>query len=174
MKNTSTWLWLALAGSAVLWLASRTSTGQQVVASVTDAVASTVRGMRNRNPGNIRRSGDTWQGQAPQQTDAAFVQFTDFKFGVRAAARVFRNYQKSYGLRTVTALIGRWAPPNENDTGSYVNAVAKRIGVDALAPIDLANAELCYRFLRAVFRHECGLVAETIPEADIREGIALA
>ena len=33
------------------------------------------RGIRNRNPGNIRRSRDRWKGLAPAQTDPAFFVF---------------------------------------------------------------------------------------------------
>lgn len=165
--------WVVLGAAVVLFVLSRTEKGQQVAADVVDAVASTVRGLRNNNPGNIEK-GASWQGLRAEQTDSRFAQFTDMKFGVRAAAKVFRNYQKLYSLRTVTQLINRWAPPVENDTGAYVNAVAKRVGVDAFAALDLTNAELCYRFLRAVFRHECGIAAEAIPESTIREGIALA
>ena len=30
------------------------------------------RGIRNHNPGNLRRSADPWQGLAPEQTDKEF------------------------------------------------------------------------------------------------------
>jgi len=167
------WLLAGLAGALVLYMLSRTQKGQQVAADVVGAVASTVRGLRNNNPGNVEKGAD-WQGLAPVQTDARFAQFTHMRYGVRAAARVFRNYQKLYNLRTVTQLINRWAPASENNTAAYINAVAQRVGVDPFAVLDLANAELCYRFLRAVFRHECGIAAESIAEATIREGISLA
>lgn len=158
----------------VLLIASRTRQGAAAVAAMTDAVASNVRGIRNNNPGNIERTGETWQGMAPDQPDSRFVKFSEMRYGVRAAAKLFRNYQTRYNLRSVAQLINRWAPPVENDTGSYVNAVAARVGVDPYAPIDLTNRELAYKFLRAVFRHECGIAAEAIPESTIREGINLA
>lgn len=172
MNARAAYLWL-LGGALLLWLASRTERGQQVTARVSDAIASTVRGIRNNNPGNIEK-GATWLGLAADQTDTRFARFIEMKYGVRAAAKVFRNYQKLYSLRSVTQLVSRWAPAVENDTGSYIAAVAKRVGVDPLTPLDLGNAELCYRFLRAIFRHECGIAAEAIPESTIREGIALA
>lgn len=174
MSTPRTSLLVALGIAIALLLASRTKKGGEVVATVTDAIASTVRGIRNNNPGNIELTGDQWAGLSPTQTDGRFAQFTEMKWGVRAATRVFRNYQSKHNLRTVGEMIARWAPPSENATGSYTNAVAQRVGVDPRAVLDLTNAELCYRFLRAVFRHECGIAAEAIPEATIREGIALA
>jgi hypothetical protein len=177
MQRPSTILLLSLAAAAVLWLLSRTEKGQNTVAAVADAVGSAVRGIRNNNPGNIREGaadGTAWQGERATDDDTAFEEFTDMRYGVRAACKVFRNYQTKYGLRTVAQLIGRWAPPSENNTAAYVAAVSQRVGVNATQPLDLFDAELAYRFLRAVFRHECGLPAELIPEATIREGIALA
>lgn len=167
-------LWIAFAAVTAVLVFSRTKKGAEVVANVTDAIASNVRGIRNNNPGNVRRTADNWQGLSPTQTDSAFFQFTEMRYGVRAAARIFRNYQSRNGLRTVAQLISRWAPPVENDTSAYVGAVAKRIGVNIDSAIDLGNEEILYRFLRAVFRHECGIVAEAIPESTVREGIALS
>lgn len=168
---------VALLVAVGLFIASRTRQGAQAVAAVTDAIASNVRGIRNNNPGNIREAasgGDAWRGERATDDDPAFEEFAEMRWGVRAAAIVFRNYQSKHGLRTTAQLVNRWAPPSENDTAAYINAVAKRVGVDAFAPINLGDPETCYRFLRAIFRHECGIAAEAIPEATIREGIALA
>jgi len=176
MKASRPALWVALGAAVVLFMLSRTQKGQQVAADVVGAVVSAVRGIRNNNPGNIREAaggGDAWKGERATDDDPAFEEFTEMRYGVRAAAKIFRKYQSSYGLRTVAALVTRWAPPVENNTGSYINAVAQRVGVDPYAHIDLSNSELCYRFLRAIFRHECGIAAEAIPESTIREGIAL-
>ena len=45
------------------------------------------RGIRNHNPGNLRKSNDPWQGLAPDQTDPDFLQFESSKWGIRALAR---------------------------------------------------------------------------------------
>ncbi len=164
---------VALGLAVLLFAASRTQRGRAMVDDVVSAIASTVRGLRNNNPGNVEK-GASWKGLAPDQTDSRFARFTEMRYGVRAAAKVFRNYQKLYNLRSITDMVSRWAPPVENNTGAYVTAVAKRVGVDASAPVDLSNPETCYQFLRAIFRHECGIAAEAIPESTIREGIALA
>lgn len=174
MSGRETKLLAALAVVAVLWLLSRTKGGQAVVAAAADTLGSGTRGIRNNNPGNIRLGASQWQGMRAQQADAAFVQFTEMRYGVRAAAKLFRNYQGTYGLHTVADLINRWAPPVENNTSAYVAAVAARLGMKPSSSINLASPDHLYQFLRAVFRHECGLAAELIPESTIREGISLA
>lgn len=45
------------------------------------------RGIRNNNPGNIRRNGDPWQGLAETQGDKEFFTFTTPVYGIRALAR---------------------------------------------------------------------------------------
>ena len=42
------------------------------------------RGIRNNNPGNIRRNGDPWQGLAKDQTDREFFTFQSAVYGIRA------------------------------------------------------------------------------------------
>lgn len=111
------------------------------------------RGIRNHNPGNIRRTGDQWQGMAPVQTDSAFVQFVSPEYGIRALARVLLNYSNR-GLRTVRQIIGTWAPPNENDTGAYVAQVARALGVGPDDPIDV-TARLG-QLIPAIIKHENG------------------
>lgn len=187
MLQTHEARWLYLLGFAgALWWLSRTPRGQVIVEQITEgavtgaqsaAAAVTrwlARGLRNNNPGNIERTGDVWQGMAPVQSDSRFVTFDDMVYGVRAAAVIFRNYARRYGLRSVRELISRWAPPVENDTEAYVRSVAQRVGVDADTPLDLGNTELMFKFLRAVFRHENGAEADAIPEETVRAGVMLA
>ena len=61
------------------------------------------RGERNNNPGNIRK-GSNWQGLAPEQTDSAFGQFTEAKWGIRALAKVLLQYGQQ-GRDTVQAIV---------------------------------------------------------------------
>jgi hypothetical protein len=172
----------ALAAAVGLWLASRTKRGSVIVEEITEGTVTAVqtvarwvsRGLRNNNPGNIRKSADRWLGQSDVQPDAAFVTFTEAKYGARAAYIIFRNYQRKYGLTSITEMIARWAPPSENDTASYIRAVANRVGVSATSYVDLSEFDTAERFLRAVFRHENGIEAEALPDSVIREGILLA
>ena len=90
------------------------------------------RGLRNNNPLNIRRSKDKWQGLKTLQEDKEFFQFTEMKYGWRAAFRLLcHTYYGKYKLRTIRDIIYRWAPPNENGTLAYIRSVAERTGISA-------------------------------------------
>ena len=93
------------------------------------------RGIRNNNPLNIRLSSDKWQGQVlPQRGsgEGAFCQFSEMKWGWRAAFRLLcHTYYGKYKLRTIRDIIYRWAPPNENGTLAYIRSVAERTGINA-------------------------------------------
>ena len=66
------------------------------------------RGIRNRNPGNIDRGRDRWQGMADDQSpDPRFVVFTEAEWGIRAIVRVLRSYRDRHGLETVRAIVSR-------------------------------------------------------------------
>lgn len=85
------------------------------------------RGIRNNNPLNIRKSSDNWQGKTGD--DGAFVIFDTPYSGIRAAARLLKNYGNNYGLVTVRGIINRWAPSSENNTESYITSVEKSTGL---------------------------------------------
>lgn len=115
------------------------------------------RGIRNNNPGNIRW-GDEWKGLVPeaQRTDKSFCQFKAPEFGIRAMIIILRNYQSKYGLKTITGIIKRWAPPNENDTQAYIRSVSQATGTDADKPIDLNDSRKLFPLLQAIIKHENG------------------
>lgn len=95
------------------------------------------RGVTNNNPGNIRKSKDAWQGLAAKQTDLAFFVFTEPKWGVRALGHILLNYYRKYNLRTISAIIARWAPSVENPTIGYAAYVANSVGVSPSAVLDV-------------------------------------
>ncbi|AZE47169.1 MULTISPECIES: structural protein [Pseudomonas] len=139
----------------------------------------TPRGIRNSNPGNIRHvKGTRWQGMSANQNDSAFVQFIDPRWGIRAIARTLITYQDKHGLRTVRLIIGRWAPPNENNTESYIRQVAVRLGVAPEERIDVYDYRTMRALTEAIIRHENG--AGPLPEGNwygealINEGLHLA
>ncbi len=130
------------------------------------------RGIRNYNPGNLRRSADPWQGLAAEQTDPEFFQFASAKWGIRALARTLIAYQDRVGLKTIKQMIGRWAPPNENDTGAYVRAVAASVGVGPDDEIDVHDYAILRPLTLAIIRHENGQQPYT--DAEIDAGLVLA
>ena len=88
------------------------------------------RGIRNNNPLNIRKSKDNWQGLRTLQEDREFCQFSSMAYGWRAAFVILcKTYYGKYKLKTIRALITRWAPPKENNTEAYIRRVTDRIGI---------------------------------------------
>ena len=119
------------------------------------AVYMQTRGLRNNNPGNIRRiKGVQWQGQAVDQPDPDFISFIDAFHGIRALARTLKTYREKYGLDTVQGIITRWAPPTENDTVSYIKTVSNRLQV---MPHEKLPLHRYPELVTAIIRHENGL-----------------
>ena len=94
------------------------------------------RGIRNCNPGNLRKSKDNWRGLRKERTDKEFFQFVTPEYGYRAMIITIRNYNRRYGLNTVSKIINRYAPPIENHTDKYINYVAREMRVDPNEVID--------------------------------------
>lgn len=80
------------------------------------------RSVRLNNPGNIRH-GDKWLGLAKDQPDEEFCKFETPEHGARAMARILQNYQRRLHLKTLRAIISRWAPQTENPTDNYLKFV---------------------------------------------------
>lgn len=130
------------------------------------------RGIRNNNPGNLRRTSDPWQGLIPRQTDREFFTFKSEVYGIRALARTLIAYQDNHRLRTIRQIISRWAPASENNTGAYIDAVAKSTGLDADRPLDMHRFEQLEAVVKAIIRHENGQQPYT--DAQITKALVLA
>lgn len=128
-----------------------------------------VRGIRNNNPGNIRL-GANWQGMREEQTDGAFVQFVEPKYGIRAMARIIDNYKKR-GVTTVEQIISTWAPPIENNTQSYVRSVAQKTGWPSFYEPEKSRGDYL-PLIKAIIFHENG--QQPYSDATINTGIGMA
>lgn len=164
---------LALAGAAGLWWWSRTREGGQATSDAFDRAARAAReaagaveqgasavanyliprGIRNNNPGNIDRAGTSWKGMAPDQSsDSRFIVFSAPEWGIRAMARILRTYM-GRGQNTIAKIISTWAPPSENNTTAYIEAVSKEVGLPANA---LVTDAYIPAIIAAIIRHENG------------------
>lgn len=114
------------------------------------------RGLRNHNPGNIRRSSDNWQGLSPEQTDPQFFQFTAPEWGYRALLKTLQTYRKKHNLQTIAELIFRWAPGHENDTAAYVKAVCQDLQVPSSYAPDVEDKATMCALAAAISRVENG------------------
>lgn len=145
------WLWIGL--GLALWLGGA-------------AVTLAPRGIRNNNPGNLRRTRDAWLGLQPVQTDPEYFQFASIEYGLRALGVLLLNYRDRYGLDTVDAIVERFAPAHENPTAAYKAAVASRlfpgepVDVAVEKPFDVAHR--LRDLMRAIVIQENGAAAATI------------
>jgi len=133
------------------------------------------RGLRNNNPGNIEYSSDPsqqWQGLDNPPNDGVYARFVDAAHGIRAMAVTLNTYYTKYGLDTVSDIISKWAPPTENDTASYIAAVASAMGVNATDPLNMSDAGTVEALLAAIITHENGI--NPYSAATISQGLALA
>ncbi len=130
------------------------------------------RGIRNNNPGNIRRNGDPWQGLAKDQADREFFTFKSAVYGIRALARLLITYQDKYGLCTIETIIARWAPTVENDTKAYIQSVARHTGFSPLQTLDMHCFEYLKPVVEAIIQHENG--QQPYSDAEITKALVLA
>ena len=113
------------------------------------------RGLRNNNPGNIRRNSDVFQGEVNPSRDQQFKQFKSMAYGYRAVFKILSNYHRVYKLTTIRKMISRWAPENENNTSAYVSLVSSYSGI---GPDDLIifDREQMIRIVAGMSRVENG------------------
>ncbi|WP_431978491.1 structural protein [Pseudomonas fluorescens] len=133
------------------------------------------RGVRNNNPGNIDYvPANKWRGQLPPNTalEKRFARFDTPENGIRALGKLLLTYQDKHGLKTVEAIISRWAPSNENDTSAYVRAVEVNTGTKPGAAVDLRTAGVMQGFVKAIIHHENAGFA--YPDAVLAEGVRRA
>lgn len=135
---------------------------------------SSIRGIRNNNPLNIRK-GNNWKGERPNQTDKAFEEFVSIEWGIRAAFRLMRNHITGFSgtrppMNTLRKLIAVWAPMTENATGKYIDQVAAHVHMLPSDVIDAYNESQMVKIARAMAFVECG---EWIDESYFRSAWAL-
>lgn len=114
------------------------------------------RGVRNCNPGNIDfNPANSWVGQVGKEPGGRFCVFDTPENGIRALGKLLQTYYNKHGLRTVAAIIKRWAPEVENDTGAYVRAVAQRCGLGPSDPItNIKDQQVLRGLVHAIIKHE--------------------
>ena len=127
------------------------------------------RGIRNNNPLNLR-VGNNWKGEVSQPTDHTFEQFTEMKWGVRAAFIVLRNYIVRHKQNTVRKIISRWAPQNENNTQAYIATVCQRANLKPDEVITFDAADTMIKLFQAMCYVENG---REISLDDVVEGLFL-
>jgi hypothetical protein len=130
------------------------------------------RGIRNNNPGNLRKSAVKWIGKVANPLDTAFESFGSMQAGIRAAVSNAHTHWNR-GKNTVSELITIWAPPHENDTAKYVETVAKAAGISSQKEFVFGNNETTAKIMFAIFVHENGQIAKDyIKLSDVQSALA--
>lgn len=110
----------------------------------------TPRGIRNKNPGNIRYDGTKWRGLVGD--DGTFCVFDNPINGIRAIAKIIKTY-KARGIETISEIVSTWAPPIENNTPAYIQSVCDAMDKNpTYRPADQDYPDL----IAAIIYHENG------------------
>lgn len=117
------------------------------------------RGLRNCNPGNIRRSAVRYLGEV-EGTDPQFKSFVAAEWGYRAMFVLLHTYRRRHGCRTLAAAIARYAPPSENFTAAYVRRVADLAHLDPEAELDTLSPAVMIPVVGAMSQVENGRPAD--------------
>ena len=128
------------------------------------------RGLKNNNPGNIRRSKTRYVGEISPSTDAEFKQFESVAYGYRAMFVLLDSYRRRYSLNTIRQMINRYAPPTENFTEGYIRFVAQRTGIRPDEALDTRSERDMVPIVMAMSEIENGVKAVA---ADVEAGWAL-
>jgi len=120
--------------------------------------------IRLNNPGAIEKNSIDWQGATMLQDHDRFVRFKTPRAGIRALMKVLVNYKKIHNINTIEDVIHRWAPPFENDTGSYISDVSMRTGMLPVQPIDLEDPMVLIHVAMAIVMHENGAPPKDMPQ----------
>lgn len=110
------------------------------------------RNWRNNNPGNIE-AGRFARSQGAIGSDGRFAIFPTYEQGRQAKANLIFE-SPSYRNKTISGVIDRYAPPFENNTNAYANAVARAVGVPLDTPVSELSQEQRTRMLNAMERVE--------------------
>lgn len=131
------------------------------------------RGLRNNNPGNIEK-GEKWQGLAKNQTDNRFCTFESMEYGCRALIKLILTYMTKRNCMSVSDIINRYAPSNENNTNAYINSVCLRMGVKPNESLPIIR-DVVVNLAKAIAYHENGAIADSyISDATWNKGADLA
>lgn len=128
------------------------------------------RGLRNNNPGNIRRSRVRYKGEVRPSRDPDFKEFSSMAYGYRAMFVLLDTYRSRYGLSTIRQMLNRYAPPEENFTEGYVRFVADYSGVMPDESVDTRAEMDMIPIVSAMSKIENGVAANI---ADVESGWAL-
>lgn len=101
-------------------------------------------GDKENNFGNIR----------PKGASSGFNGYESGEEGIKAIDDNLKAYGEKYKINTLSKVMSRWSPPNENDTASIIDSVSKMTGLKPDQEIDLGNPAVRTVIAAAIIRQE--------------------
>lgn len=118
------------------------------------------RGLRNNNPGNIRRGSFRYKGEKAKSSDSAFRQFESMEWGYRAMFVLLHTYAVKHNCRTLREIINRYAPPTENFTEGYIRCVSNVTHLSPGEPVSTTDGATMTAIVAAMSAVENGTKAD--------------
>ena len=118
------------------------------------------RGLRNKNPGNIRKTAGMWKGEIVGK-DKDFKTFKSMAYGYRAIFVLLQGYF-SKGYNTIEKIINRYAPSSENATGAYIATVSELSEIPPDQVLSFNNVLQIKRIVKAISYVENGVHADDV------------
>lgn len=120
------------------------------------------RSFRNNNFGNLEYAGQAGAVLENKNSkgEQRFARFNTPEEGMRGLGNQLMLYatgrSKSGKRDTIDSILNVFAPKNENNTEAYKASLAKSLGVDRNATLDLANPEVMTKMIRSIATIEGG------------------
>lgn len=117
----------------------------------------TARGIRNNNPGNIKKTTIEWEGQIDSEDEQTFAVFSAPWWGLRAIAKILTTYYRKHHLDTPNKIISRWAPSSDdNPEQAYALFIANRLGVNPDDQLEVDDYKIMKQLMQAIVQFENG------------------
>lgn len=124
------------------------------------------RGLRNKNPGNLRDANNKIGLQGPAGDKMAM--FASNRDGLAAMSRQLM-LDAERGLNTIDSYIRKYAPASENKTQEYIDIVSQQTKFGAYESLDMHNPDVLAKLMNAMIRVENG--AQPFSYQDVWSGI---
>ena len=90
------------------------------------------------------------------EREASFERFDTAENGLRAMAKLLRNYIVRDNCDTVAKIVGRWAPPHENMKSEYARAVAHNVSAGDVVAKLMGDEGTLAKLLDTMITQEVG------------------
>ncbi|HEJ7990252.1 TPA: hypothetical protein SMI27_000890 [Serratia liquefaciens] len=130
--------------------------------------ASSPRGIRNNNPGNLNYVGQEGASKEGGE-NGRFAVFGSMTDGIAALYKQIQLYFKR-GTDTISEIVNKYAPASDNNNVmAYINSLVKATGKGAHESLGSADMSTIFNLLKGIINHENG--KGYVSDNDIMRGI---